>query len=660
MLHGISDLLFGDPEHVFSEGHNEKRLVTSNSFPWKNLTQAVFFDDLQQETDELFNRGSFERQPPAIAHVNCKVDVTVDAMQRISPALTVLAADQPVHYLDQQGRLVDAATVLSCWQQRLRALAQSTHGSRLLILEAHAAPSQPIDRQREDAEFLHCDWIRRLAREYPIGAEAFITLAASAGLFNGDCVKRYPRTADPCRISLHSFTKRDYIIRHATETDLERLCQLEQLCWQHTRTPRKQIRARLKKYPQGQFVLEKEGKVLGVIYSQRIAATDALVMRNAANVHRLHQGSGPVIQLLAVNIDPQAQNFSYGDQLLEFMLQRCGLITGVKQVVGVTLCKNYNAEGTQSFEEYIQRQGSTQDPVLAFHQAHGAGIVRAIAGYRPQDHANRGNGVLVAYDILNRTSRHQRIKAEATVAMTTDAMITTIDQQQISQFVQGEAAQLLGVSESECDIDRPVMEMGLDSADLLKLQQRCEDRFGLEFQAGFFFEYNSIRKVAECLTARLTPAPEADRARQVASVNAAQCSSNVTLPTRGGTPHKEHAATTDIAIIGMSCKLPGSIETPDQLWQLLVSSKCVIDSFPIVRGAWPTGADYPGIDQGGFVKDVDAFDAAFFRTSAVEAQVTDPQQRMLLELAWSCLEDAGFLPAVLKLEYRGFRRRQQF
>src|SRR5262245_55232407 len=101
---------------------------------------------------------------------------------------------------------------------------------------------------------------------------------------------------------IDSFTKRDYIIRQATEADLERLCQLEKLCWRHTRTPKKQIRARLRKYPQGQFVLEKEGKTLGVIYSQRIARTDALMTCAAADVHKLHQDSGAIIQLLAVNV----------------------------------------------------------------------------------------------------------------------------------------------------------------------------------------------------------------------------------------------------------------------------------------------------------------------------------------------------------------------
>src|SRR5262249_51763542 len=92
-----------------------------------------------------------------------------------------------------------------------------------------------------------------------ISAEAFITLSASMGLFSDDCVNRYPQTADPGRIGLRSLTKRDYIIRRASETDLRRLCQLEKLCWRHTRTPEKQILARLQKYPQGQFVLEKEG-----------------------------------------------------------------------------------------------------------------------------------------------------------------------------------------------------------------------------------------------------------------------------------------------------------------------------------------------------------------------------------------------------------------
>src|SRR5262249_30212882 len=78
------------------------------------------------------------------------------------------------------------------------------------------------------------------------------------------------------------------------------------------------------------------------------------------------------------------------------------------------------------------------------------------------------------------------------------------------------------------------------------------------------------------------------------------------------------------------------------------SGKCVIGPFPGTRRPWPAGVDKAGIDQGGFVTDVDAFDAPFFRMSRAEAEITDPQQRMLLELAWTCLEDAGILPEALK------------
>src|SRR5262249_24893844 len=108
---------------------------------------------------------------------------------------------------------------------------------------------------------------------------------------------------------------------------------------------------------------------------------------------------------------------------------------------------------------------------------------------------------------------------------------------------------------------------------------------------------------------------------------------------------RENCSATDIAIVGMSCKLPGGIETPNQLWDVLSSETCVITAFPKNRGWWPANTDKPGIDQGGFMHDADAFDASFFRISPAEARRTDPQQRILLELAWACLEDAGILPA---------------
>src|SRR5882672_5051476 len=185
----------------------------------------VVFEDLRQEIGELAGDIN-ELNRLCSRHLS-----TVDAAQPINTALNVLACEQPASYLDKQGQLVDVLTVLSCWQHHFRVLAQQMHDSRLVMLEAHAASSQIIGQQH-GSEFVEFDWTHRLAHEYLISAEAFITLAASVGLFNDGCMRRYPRTSGPCRISLHSFVKRDYIVRHAVETDLERLCQLEKLCWQ--------------------------------------------------------------------------------------------------------------------------------------------------------------------------------------------------------------------------------------------------------------------------------------------------------------------------------------------------------------------------------------------------------------------------------------------
>ncbi|BCJ50490.1 hypothetical protein Asp14428_19650 [Actinoplanes sp. NBRC 14428] len=99
----------------------------------------------------------------------------------------------------------------------------------------------------------------------------------------------------------------------------------------------------------------------------------------------------------------------------------------------------------------------------------------------------------------------------------------------------------------------------------------------------------------------------------------------------------------EVAVIGMSCRFPGA-DGPRELWRLLAAGR-----HAITRGR-PGGRAHPTLAPpwGGFLDAVDEFDAEFFDMSAREAAATDPQQRLVLELGWEALEDAGIVPGSVR------------
>src|SRR6266568_4385057 len=118
----------------------------------------------------------------------------------------------------------------------------------------------------------------------------------------------------------------------------------------------------------------------------------------------------------------------------------------------------------------------------------------------------------------------------------------------------------------------------------------------------------------------------------------------MSIPREGGMKNPQRRE--EIAIIGIGCRLPGGIESPDQFWDFLCKGGDAIRDVPADR--WDIDALYsadpaaPGktyARRGGFVENLDQFDPDFFGISAREADQIDPQQRLLLETAHEAIED---------------------
>ncbi|MFG2547742.1 SDR family NAD(P)-dependent oxidoreductase [Streptomyces sp. NPDC048594] len=115
-----------------------------------------------------------------------------------------------------------------------------------------------------------------------------------------------------------------------------------------------------------------------------------------------------------------------------------------------------------------------------------------------------------------------------------------------------------------------------------------------------------------------------------------------------------------IAIVAMSCRYPGGVESPEDLWRLVADGRDAVSGLPADRG-WDleklrgddaadpgTGSGTSYVHQGGFVHDAGDFDPGFFGMSPREALGTDPQQRLMLEVAWEAVERAGIDPQSLR------------
>ncbi|MEU6988911.1 SDR family NAD(P)-dependent oxidoreductase, partial [Streptomyces sp. NPDC046324] len=263
-----------------------------------------------------------------------------------------------------------------------------------------------------------------------------------------------------------------------------------------------------------------------------------------------------------------------------------------------------------------------------------ARFVPAMTSVRPQRLFDRLTVTLPQGGAAGPAAERNPGAVSATVARLA-ALTPKERRRELAELVRGHVTAVLGHRDTEAvGPRRAFTDLGFDSLTAVELRDRLAEATGLALPATVVFDHPNPDALAGHLDdlVRGTDGDEADTATRAAVSDAEP-----------------------IAIVGMACRFPGDISSPDALWRLVAEGRDGISGFPGDRG-WDTerlydpegGAGASYVREGGFLRDVAEFDARFFGLSPREALAMDPQQRLMLQTAWEVFEQAGIDPEALR------------
>ena len=197
----------------------------------------------------------------------------------------------------------------------------------------------------------------------------------------------------------------------------------------------------------------------------------------------------------------------------------------------------------------------------------------------------------------------------------------------VLELVRDSAAAVLGYPDAAAvETNRPFKDLGVDSLTAVGVRNKIAAATGLTLPITLLYDHPTPLAVSRFVLGTITGG----------------ATDEVVAPAGPAIDQDD-----PIAIVAMSCRFPGGVRSPEDLWELVASGTDAISVFPADRG-WDIPADGAYQPEGGFVHDATEFDAGLFGISPREAVAMDPQQRLLLEAAWEVLERAGIDPHSLR------------
>ena len=447
--------------------------------------------------------------------------------------------------------------------------------------------------------------------------------------------------------SVADAVSRPYAIRLAQEADAAQLTIIENKCWNTLELSCDRILARIRNHPSGQWVSTVGNVVVGVMYTQQLPSIETLLQPgvNFDNQEELHTGSNPsVLQLLGVAVLPDFAHMQIGSGLRDFVLQLADSRKEITHVVAMTRCSSVTGSSDMPIDtqvsEYNKKAMAGADPTLSFHLSGGAEVVCTVPNYRPADTLNLGHAVYIKYTLKS----VQNIESDASVAsdaLTSSGSTNAVSIEDLRRLLlasldHADATKAAQAQSDDSFLDTSFMDFGLHSLAMVELQRKLANFLSttgfcsstsLQNSRTWLFDFPTPRVLLAEINGTSSTLPEAQRTKQREASSRGVCAPSAC-------PNASH-----FAVVGMSCRLPGGINTPEAFHSALLNRVDTVVRVPEDWG-WDAKTKHASL----LTEDAaESFDAAFFKLNAAEAQGIDPHQRIILEVAHEALVNAQVL-----------------